>query len=213
MQQTLKSFLIVFALALLVPSIASAQNIYAAIRGGLGSTPPTNDGRPGSEDLSHHKTGLTTSGAVGYAWPSGLRGEGEFSFIYSPVESEAGVPLGGSIKSYLSMVNLIFGPTSSRPIKPNVGFGLGGARVNHNDEFFNSSGVKMQADETRTGFAYQIRAGLGYAINQRVDLSVGYRFVHINGGSVQQGLGADLHQVNFDVVKNHSIEVGFAVKF
>jgi opacity protein-like surface antigen len=215
MKNPARSLATAVALALLVPAVASAQNVYAAIRGGAGSTPATNDGRPGFEDLSEHTAGLTMSGAVGYAWPTGLRGEGEFGVLISPVKSDAGVALGGSVKSYLSMVNLRFdaSPMVIEPFKVYVGFGLGGARLSYNDEYINSSGVKMQADESRAGFACQLRTGIGYDISQRLELSVGYRYVRVSGGQIQQGQGSDRHPVNFDAIKNHSLELGFAVKF
>jgi opacity protein-like surface antigen len=215
MKRTVRSLAIAAVFALLVPAVASAQNVYTAVRGGPGWTPATSDGRPGFEDPSEHKTGLTGSGAVGYVWPSGLRLEGEFGFLYAPVKSDAGVPTGGSIKSYLPMVNLFYDarPSFLGPLKACVGFGLGGARLNYNDEFISSTGVKMQADEWRTGFAYQVRAGIGYDINHRLALSAGYRYLHINRGHIEQGQGVDQHRVNFDVVQNHSIELGLAVKF
>lgn len=215
MKRTVRLSVTAVVLALLVSAVASAQSFYTAFRGGPGWTPATNDGRPGFEDPSEHSTGFTASGAVGYSWPSGLRSEGEFGFLYSPVKSDAGVPLGGSIRSYLSMVNLGYDArlSSLESFKPYIGFGLGGAWVNYQDEFINFAGVKMKANEWRTTFAYQARAGIGYDINRRLNLSVGYRYVHINRGHIQQGQGPDEHRVNFDVVKNHSIELGLAAKF
>jgi opacity protein-like surface antigen len=210
----IRSLAMAVVVVLFVPSVASAQNFYTAIGGGAGRTPATNDGRPGFEDPSEHKTGFTGSAAVGYAWPFALRGEGEIGFLRAPVKSDAGVALGGSVKSYLLMANLrhdIKHPFLG--FKPYVGFGLGGARLNYEDEFINFVGVKMQAHEWRNGFAYQARAGIGYNVNQSLDLTLGYRYVHISGGHIQQQQGPARVRVNFDAVKNHSIEVGFVVKF
>ena len=46
-----------------------------------------------------------------------------------------------------------------------------------------------------------------------LDLSVGYRYIHINGGTVDQQQGSSLVRVNFDAIRNHSLEVALAMKF
>jgi opacity protein-like surface antigen len=200
-------------IALLLPSAALAENLYAAIRGGPGWTPETIDGRPGFEDPARYKTGFTGGAAVGYVFPFGLRAEGELGFVHSPLESEAGVDLGGAVKSYLLMANVYYDIKLPflGPFKPYVGVGLGGARVNYDHEFINFAGVKTSVDDWRTAFAYQARTGIVYDVNRWLDLSLGYRYVHIDSGHIDQG--PTRVRVNFDAVRNHSLELGFAVKF
>jgi OOP family OmpA-OmpF porin len=199
-------------MTMIVPSVASAQNFYAAIRGGPGLTSDTDDGPPGFEDKTEYKTGFTGSGAVGYASSFGLRFEGEVGFLYAPVKREGGVDIDGSVKSYLLMANAYYDLKLAAlgPFKPYIGFGLGGARVNNDHEVhFRSLGVKVDVDEWRTAFAYQGRAGVGYDVNKWLDLSLGYRFLHVDGGHYERGPV----RTNVGSLNNHSIELGFAVKF
>jgi OOP family OmpA-OmpF porin len=209
MRKSLRWMVAVAVITMLVPAVASAENFYAAIRGGPGWTPDTHDGLPGLEDATEYKTGFTGSGAVGYSFPFGLRTEGELGFLYAPLKREGGVDVDGSVKSYLLMANVYY-DLKLGAFKPYVGVGIGGARVNYDHEvLFNSLGVKVEVDEWRTAFAYQARAGIGYDVNKWLDVSLGYRYVHINSGHIHNGPV----RVNLDAVQNHSVELGFAVKF
>jgi opacity protein-like surface antigen len=208
----LASVAMVVAAVTLLPCLASAENFYAAIRGGPSLTPDNDLGPVGSTDRQEYKLGFAWSGAVGYSFPFGLRTEGEFGFLYTPVKKDGGVDIDGSVKSYLLMANVYYDLKMPflGPFKPYVGVGLGGARVNDDHEIFvNRLGVKTDLDNWRTAFAYQARAGIGYDVNKWLDLSAGYRYVHIN--STQQSSGP--LKIEYGSIDNHSIELGFAVKF
>ena len=221
---TVLRFIVVAVLALVGPSAASAQNLYAAIRGGPGvTTDTTRFTLLGGEEVIEFKTGFAGSGALGYRFPFGLRAEGEFGYLYSPLSRAGEVDVSGSIKSYLVMVNAYYDLKipALGPFKPYVGFGLGGARV-HNDhevdfrcsvcQFGIPFGIPTPTyaiDEWRTAFAYQTRVGMIYDVNPWLDLSLGYRYVHVGGGHVGEGpLRVDLVPI-----RNHSVELGFAIKF
>jgi opacity protein-like surface antigen len=213
MRYALRWIVAVAVMTLLVPSVAVAENFYVAVRGGPGWTPDTVDGGVGFEDAISYKTGFTGSGAVGYAFPFGLRVEGEFGFVSSPLDKDSGIDVGGSVKSYLLMANAYYDLRLAvlGPFRPYVGFGIGGARVNYDHEFINSVGLKASVDDWRTAFAYQARAGVIYDVNRWLDLSLGYRYVNIDKGHIEQG--PTHRRVNFDHVQNHSVEFGFAIKF
>ena len=213
MRNALRWGVAVAVMTVIVPSVASAQNLYAAIRGGPGFTSDSRDGMFGLEDTTEYKTGFTGSGAVGYSFPIGLRLEGEFGFVYIPLKSEGGVDVDGSIKNYLAMANAYYDLKLAAlgPFKPYVGFGLGVARVNIEQDIFRESvGAKVEVNESRTSFAYQARAGVIYDVNPWLDLSLGYRYVHINGTQYSHG-GIDVG--NLGALNNHSIELGAAFKF
>jgi opacity protein-like surface antigen len=75
-------------------------------------------------------------------------------------------------------------------------------------------GAKKTAHQWRSAFAYQLRAGVGYAVSPTVDLfSAGYRYVHVNSGSVDQQQGSSVVRVNFDTIQNHSLEIGVTMRF
>jgi OmpA-OmpF porin, OOP family len=209
---------------LAAPGVTAAENFYGAVRGGPAITTDTSHrGFLGDEGDLEFKTGLTASAAVGYSFPFGLRVEGEGGYLYAPVKRDFGVEVDGSVKSYLFMANAYYDLKLGK-FKPYVGLGIGGARLHHDHEVFVDTrsvvlfggtgpsgpvGVKVELDEWRTAFAYQARAGLLYDVNQWLDLSLGYRFVNIEGGHVDHAFG----RTRFGAIKNHSLELGFAVKF
>jgi opacity protein-like surface antigen len=212
MRNALRWGLAVAVMAVIVPSVASAQNIYAAIRGGPGFTADSLDGAFGLEDTTAYKTGFTGSGAVGYSFPIGLRLEGEFGFIYIPLKSEGGEDVDGSIKNYLLMANAYYDLKLAAlgPFKPYVGFGLGVARVNIEQDIIRPDAGRVSVNQPRTSFAYQARAGVAYEVNRWLDLSLGYRYVHIDGAHYSRN-GVDIG--NLGALNNHSVELGAAFKF
>ena len=208
----LASVAMVVAAVTLLPSLAAAEMFYAAVRGGPSVTPDNKNGLAGFEDTDTYKTGFTGSGAVGVVLPFGFRTEGEFGFLYIPVKTDGGVDVSGAVKDYLIMANAYYDLKLPflGPFTPYVGVGVGMARENRDHEIFvNRLGVKADIDNWRTTFAYQARVGVGYDVNRWLGLSAGYRYVHVNGG--QQTNGAA--KISIDAVNNHSIELGFAVKF
>jgi opacity protein-like surface antigen len=70
-------------------------------------------------------------------------------------------------------------------ITPYVGAGIGGAYVRWDDLHNSFPGVDDHhrgAKEWR--FAYALMAGASYCLTDKLDLDVGYRFSHINGGKM-----------------------------
>jgi opacity protein-like surface antigen len=70
-------------------------------------------------------------------------------------------------------------------ITPYVGAGIGGAYVRWDDLHNSFPGV----DDRHAGgkgwrFAYALMAGASYCLTDKLDLDVGYRFSHINGGKM-----------------------------
>ena len=221
---TMLRVIVVTVVALIAPAAASAESLYVAIRGGPGvTTDTTRLSLLGGEEIIEFKTGFAGSGALGYRFPFGLRAVGEFGDLYSPLSRAGEVDVSGSIKSYLVMVNAYYDLKipALGPFKPYVGFGLGGARV-HNDhevdfrcsvcQFGIPFGIPTPTyaiDEWRTAFAYQARGGMIYDVNPWLDLSLGYRYVHVGGGHVGEGP----LRVDLGPIRNHSVELGFAIKF
>lgn len=203
----------VVAAVAVFPCLASAQNFYAAIRGGPGFTPDVKIGPPGTDEPISFAMGFTGSGAVGYASSFGLRLEGEFGYIYAPVDREEGFSVTGSVKSYLMMANLYYDlkTPSLGPWKPYIGVGIGAARVNEDREGIAFEATRITIDKWRTAFAYQGRLGVGYDVNKWLDLSLGYRYVHIDSGNRDGVLPG--FTVRSEALRNHSVELGAAFKF
>ena len=213
MRNALRWGVAVAVMTVMAPAVASAENLYAAIRGGPGWTQDSLDGMFGFEDTTQYKTGFTGGAALGYVLPFGFRAEGEFGFLYIPVKSEGGVGESGSIKNYLLMANGYYDLKLAAlgPFKPYVGFGLGVARVNIDQQIFRESvNHNVHVVTPRTSFAYQARVGVAYEINRWLDVSMGYRFVHIDGSTYDR-FGVDVGNVG--ALNNHSLELGAAFKF
>jgi opacity protein-like surface antigen len=222
MRRLARRVVVVAVAAMVGPSVASAENFYAAVRGGPGITGDTDrQSLLGGDTILEFKTGFTGSGALGYAFPFGLRAEAEFGYLYSPLERHLEQEVGGAIKSYLAMANVYYDVKLQAlgSFRPFVGFGIGGARVNNDHQIVFSCTVcqiggtapKLDVDEWRTAFAYQARGGVIYDVNQWLDLSLGYRYVHIDGGHV--GPEPRPLRINVGPIDNHSVELGFAIKF
>lgn len=205
------------ALLAAMPTVASAQNFYAAVRGGPGWAQNTREGIVGGEDVLEFGTAVSAGGALGYAFSFGLRTEAEFSYIYNPVTREEGVAVGGSFRNYLYMVNLYYDVKhpSLHPFKPYIGGGVGAARVNEDHEFIFTPGTGpagiFNDPHDWTALAYQARAGIAYEVTKWLDLSIGYRYVHVDG--TQRPALFDPTSVNTDAINHHFLELGLAFKF
>ena len=208
--RTLAMLAMAMATVTIFPCSASAQSFYAAIRGGPGFTPDTRIGSIGGQDVVEFKTGFTGGGALGFIFPVGLRAEAELGYIRAPVTREEGVSITGAYKSYLGMINGYYDFAFFGPIKPYLGFGLGGARVNDDRQAVASNTLRItERDEWRTAFAYQARVGVSYDVLPMLDVSAGYRYVHIDGGDITPNGRIS----RSDALRNHSLELGLAVKF
>jgi opacity protein-like surface antigen len=213
MRKTLAWLAVVAVVMMLGPGTASAQNWYAHIRGGPNFPEDTKQGPPGGQEVFELGTGFAASAAVGHQFPFGLRLEGEIGYLYSPVKTDGGVDVDGSIKSFTGMFNAYFAPKFGS-FRPFLGGGVGAARVNDDHEWFSERLLtKFEASPWRTAFAYQVRAGLIYDVNQWLDLSLSYRYLHIDGGHYDVGPEGAKFRVDVGGMNNHAVELGFAVKF
>ncbi len=66
---------------------------------------------------------------------------------------------------------------------PYIGAGIGGAHVNW-DDLINDDGTNVTTHRGNSNmrFAYALMAGTSYCVTDNVDLDVGYRYTHIDGG-------------------------------
>lgn len=89
---------------------------------------------------------------------------------------------------------------------PYVGAGIGGARIKW-DDLHNviGGGTTIHKGDSNWRFAYALMAGVSYCLTRHIDLDVGYRFTHINGGQMFDyapvaGPGFD-HGINVNEVR------------
>jgi opacity protein-like surface antigen len=124
--------------------------------------------------------GFGVGGAVGYGIGN-IRVEGEIAYQKNDMdkataEGFAGsADLTGNISSTALLFNGYYDFKNESAFTPFISVGIGVAKVNVNDFNTPGSGVP-NADEDDTVFAYQVGAGIAYAVNDRVNIDVKYRY-------------------------------------
>ena len=169
--------------------------------------------------LTFKKGGIAVNAALGYRFQD-VTLEGEMSYMTDSInEAGAGTPFGnfqsaavGSVTLHAYMVNVFYDiPAGS--VKPYVSGGVGFYQSVINGllpDFFNTlgigtTGVNASSD---TPFAFQLRAGIGYALGARSTFFAGYRYFNgrkLNFAALPFGVFVP------DGAKIHSIEAGFRV--
>ncbi len=173
-------FLVALLLLQSIPWMAHAQTDGAYLGGAAGVSLPldseTNDGTA-QRDVGLD-IGYGLSGAVGYGFGNGFRMELELGFFSNDVDSVTGAAnASGDVDTLKLMGNVLYDfRNTGLPITPYLGLGLGGARVSADgiDPFSNT-----RIDDSDTAFAYQAIAGASYKLNDRVDLTLDYRFLNV----------------------------------
>ncbi len=107
----------------------------------------------------------------------GFRVEGSVSYRESDVDevTSGGVALIGAGDANLTaiMANVYYDFDLGIPVKPylGVGIGVGIIEVNSDDS------AVLKVDDDSAEFAWNIMLGAGYALNEHVDFSFGYRYL------------------------------------
>ena len=150
------------------------------------------------------------SAAVGYAFQRvPLRLEGEFTYFRADVTALPGTLTtfkGGSDNHYVGMANLYYDVALSgmlQRFKPYVGVGVGFDEEKWGLALVSPSGVNTAGrSDSKMFFAYQVKAGLAYALTDRLDAVVGYRYFStaersLNSPTAQVPLPHDAQVIQF----------------
>jgi len=124
------------------------------------------------------------NGAVGYAFRGNpLRLEGEvwvFRGDVTDLHNTLTTFMGGSDRHVAGMANLYYQRPLGGPAgrtKPYAGAGIGVDVEKWGLDLITASGVRTAGRfDTRTFFAYQIKAGVAQAVTSRLDVVAGYRY-------------------------------------
>ncbi|MFH7325779.1 outer membrane protein [Desulfurivibrio sp. C05AmB] len=123
-------------------------------------------------------SGIGITGGFGHAYGNGLRTEVELAYRKNDLDQLAGrgpfvgaprMPLNGDISSLALMINGFYDFNLGLPVTPFAGGGLGIARVRIDSDW-------LGVDSSDTVFAYQLGAGLAFALNPQVNIDLQYRF-------------------------------------
>lgn len=182
-----KYFSIAFVLALLLGFIATTAQAQTYAFGNLALV-QVSDADVGF-DVPGFGTGITLAeisfdsgigfaGGFGHAYGNGLRTEVELAYRKNDLDKIAGrgpfaglgsTPLNGDISSLALMINGFYDFDLGLPVTPFAGAGLGFARVSIDSDW-------LGVDSSDTVFAYQLGAGVAFALNPQVNLDLQYRF-------------------------------------
>jgi OmpA-OmpF porin, OOP family len=155
-------------------------------------------------------TGWAGFATAGYAFESNWRIEVElgirqndfdlaFDEFYLVKESETST-IGGELTEYTAMVNVIYDVPLSERVNLSIGLGMG---VDHST--IDVGGI---ADDSDTNFAYQAIAGLSYEITRRLDLTLTYRYLHVDEPEFSGVIARREAAYMLDDLEKHSVTVG-----
>lgn len=162
---------------------------YGAINNCCGAAVPV----PGSKafDFGKLKGGFSVGGGVGYKVTQYFRTDLTLDYwakskFNGQTSDATTVSVDTSnFSALLLLANAYVDLGTWNRITPYVGAGIGGAHVKWDDLNNSFPGVNdyhSGAKEWR--FAYALMAGASYCLTDKLDLDVGYRFSHINGGKM-----------------------------
>lgn len=173
MKSTTALSLAAIAAVLLSPAAAGAEGLY--ISGGAGVNFPRESNLDGTgfkldADIDEGFAGV---GALGYEFDRGIRLEGELGYRTGEIGSVSGTSASGDVNVWSGMGNLLYDIPTGWAVKPFIGAGIGLARVDADGV----SPVSTTAiDDNDTSIAFQGIAGLGYQINEQLNLNISYRY-------------------------------------
>lgn len=171
------------SILLSISSIAySAEGPY--VSGNLGIAIPsdsevTDSTVPGITLDIESDSGLAVGGAVGYDFGNNTRLEGEIAYQKNDLDKASllgvDVALTGDTSSLALLLNGYYDFANESAFTPFISAGLGFAQVEINDFNVPGSGLPSESDDD-TVFAYQVGAGVGYAVNEKITVDVKYRY-------------------------------------
>ena len=101
------------------------------------------------------------------------------------------------------LANLYYDINTGSKLTPYIGAGIGGAKVKFSVE---------DESEDKTTFAWQIGAGIAYALTDKLSLDMGYRFIHYGDFTQDEELFDEYEHDKFES-KAHEIHLGLRYNF
>jgi opacity protein-like surface antigen len=202
-----------------LPALAAEKATGPYMSGHLGVTMPsdttlTDSTVPGVSLEVEYDSGLALNLALGYKFgPTRLEGEigyqkNDFDDVTVSIAGvgsaslkNAGVPFSGDVKTTSFLMNGYYDFTNDSAFTSYLTAGLGLAKVKAS---FDLPSVGYSGSDSDTVFAYQLGAGVEYALNQTVSLDVRYRYFATSDPSF------DTLDAEFG---SHNLMLGAKIKF
>jgi outer membrane protein OmpA-like peptidoglycan-associated protein len=175
-------------------------------------------GAPGDTEVSGALAGeingegnLREALALGYEWADGLRIEGELAHRFNQTGAIDGGPESDSdFQMWSAMANILFDFNPDGSYHPYVGMGVGFTETDAYIVGFPGSivvpGNLVQVHDDDTVFTWQVMAGVGWELTQRLTLDTEYRYVSVGPADYENG-------VNVDALAGHEAWVGLRYSF
>lgn len=174
---------------------------------------------PVYRDRVEFDPGLFIGGTGGYDFGF-IRVEGELSYKYADIKSIHDQTNGfrfydsdGNIGALAMMFNTFLDLHNDSPVTPYLGGGIGFASLHMSDTFGTdpTDGQRslLYADDDATVFAYQIGAGLEFAINRKLSLDLGYRYFATDTATFD----SDPERTVNLKLESHNVAIGFRIRF
>ncbi len=219
-------------------SPANARDLYVSVFGGLNFQSDSSQTVQGSffggdattAYSENADTGFVVGGAIGAhldRWAQGLRTELEVSFRRNDIdgwwsvstETDSGFAeglLGANTSTFAIMANVWYEFDIGSKARPYVGGGAGWARGRIEvavTESTNTIGFGFNEsttyEETESGFAWTLGAGVNYEVSPGVDVGIGYRYFR-GPGFDPLFIGKNSIAVPFDN-ENHAVSANLTV--
>ncbi|MCE9522400.1 MAG: outer membrane beta-barrel protein [Alphaproteobacteria bacterium] len=149
-------------------------------------------------------TGWAALGTVGYAFDNNWRIEGELGFRQNDADVIFGgksvSAFSGELTEYSAMVNVLYDIPLAEKLSLSVGAGVGADY----SQFDDGAGF----DDNDISFAYQAIAGLSYELTNRLDLTLTYRYLHVNSPEYSDTVGRFEEAYKLDDLEKHTVTVG-----
>lgn len=149
-------------------------------------------------------TGIGLGGVLGYDFGD-FRLDGEIVFRHNIISDIVGVTTQGNASALSYMINGYYDLPINGPLKAYIGGGAGFSTT-----FFDivTSGIKI-ADDRDSVLAYQLSGGIGYEVNPRTTVTVGYRYFATGDPEIASLNGFPLRTE----YQSHEINIGVRVLF
>ena len=172
-----KQFVVLLALTMFIGFGVSAAFAAPYVSGNVGVV-WLEDTDFGDEAEMSFDTGFGITAAIGNAYENGLRGEVEFGYRTSDIDefdSDFGSrSINGDISTISLMVNGYYDFMPKETICPFIGAGIGYANV--------EGDIDELGSEDDNVLAYQVAAGVAFAINPQTKIDVQYRYFDTDDG-------------------------------
>ena len=189
MKKTVLTVAVLAIIAVPITSMADANSVYVKANTGIGVAMDTDiDNMPESAGAAKmtFDSGFVGTLAVGYDFASSLRVEAEYVWQKNDLDqlfynNRFGNFNDGDLKTQALMVNGYYDVDTGSSWSPFVGVGLGWAKVDLNTP-------ALPLGDNDNVFAYQIMAGVSYAMNDNISFDAQTRFFVTQDATIQ---GAD----------------------